>query len=166
MRWEDDSIENPFYSRGYGEMAKIWEAYLNSARKQIKKSIPCPTCGKMCTWGYCSETCMMGLPVILPTPELLKAMWGPTVVFDPPLDAPMKPEKLKVKIWTCIECRLVWRQPRPTQNLLGLKHPPPCDECKNLHSTMEVTWYEVTLAARLKHPGAEGVLKELEHEPK
>ncbi len=71
------------------------------------------------------------------------------------------PTKLKVRIWACIDCGLIWRQPR-----FHSKHypRPACDECQNLYSTIEITWYEVTLAARSKRPGAEGVLQELAHE--
>ena len=152
MRWEDDSIEEPYYSKGYLEMGKIWKAYLNSARKQIKKGVPCPTCGKLNTWGYCSEKCM--------------ELWSPLQpIFDPAWETrtnvPMKPEKLEVKIWACIECRLVWRQPQ-----FHPKYRPACSACGDKSSTMEITWYEATLAARIKHPGAEAVLKELEHERK
>ena len=112
----------------------------------------------------------MGLPVILPSPDLLKAMWGPTKpIFDPPLkedrmDAlfyAMKPEKLEVKTWACIECGLVWRQPR-----FHPKYRPACSGCQNKSSTLEITWYEARLGAKIHLPGAEKVLKELFHERK
>lgn len=146
------------------DMKAIWEAYLQSAREQLGKKLhPCPRCGTMCSWGYCSETCMLGQPgpvtLLRPRANLARLVtnMGPAATS---IKVPMEdPVKLKVRIWACIECGLIWRQPR-----FNAKHVPSCDECKSLSSTFEVSWYEVILGAKTDLPGAQSVLQELLHE--
>lgn len=162
MRWEDDSIEDPYYpTEG---MQDMWNAYINAARDQlVKKLRPCPRCGKMCSWGYCSESCMMGRPgltTLYPSKEhldRLKALvTGPAATS---VKVPMEEMKLESRIWACIDCGFIWKNVR-----LHTPQRPECPKCETFFSTIGITWYEVTLAARNKQPGAEKVLRELAHE--
>lgn len=60
------------------------------------------------------------------------------------------------KIWVCVSCNFVWRQPRPKNFKV-----PICDNvsCGEFFSVTEIGWYETVLAIRAGFPGAKEALE-------
>ena len=77
-------MSEPWDPGTYEELYKKWADAVRDytkSRPAIGAS-PCHKCGKMCTWGWCSETCMFGRPSLYSRGLLEGHPWDTTIVAD------------------------------------------------------------------------------------